>query len=395
MREITLGELLDETGGSIKTGPFGTVLKAAEYSRSGAPVISVGEVGHGHLRIHERTPRVPDDVVERLPEYRLRSGDIVFGRKGAVDRSAWLRAHEDGYFLGSDGIRVRVGNGADSRFVAYQLQSSRLRDWLIQHSAGTTMASLNQPTLERVPLRIPELVEQRGIAEVLGALDDKIAANAALVRTCDELAAALTRSSLSAEESRLGDIADVVMGSSPPGTSYNESGAGAPFNQGVRDFGVRNPANRVWTIAPVRMAATADTLVSVRAPVGRTNLAAEATCIGRGLAAVRARDGRAMTLFHVLRDQPDVWAPFESEGTIFGSINKQQLAGVRVGVVLADRAHWLEKQLEAIEARISSALRESDQLACTRDVLLPLLMSGKIRVNDAERIVAGETEGVV
>src|SRR2546429_6910135 len=188
-RRMTLGELLIVCCGSIKTGPFGTVLKAAEYSSSiGVPVISVGEVGNGDIRIGDRTPRVDETITSRLPEYVLRAGDVVFGRKGAVDRSAWLRPHEDGYFLGSDGIRVRFGREVSSRFMAYQFRLEPVRQWLVQHSAGTTMASMNQKILERLPVQVPRLAQQRAIAEVLGALDDKIVANDRFMATMLDLA---------------------------------------------------------------------------------------------------------------------------------------------------------------------------------------------------------------
>ena len=83
--------------GQIKTGPFGTLLKASEYSGTdGVPLISVGEIGAGQFKVNEHTPRVPAIVIRRLPQYVLRTGDIVFGRKGAVDRSALVTEAEDG-----------------------------------------------------------------------------------------------------------------------------------------------------------------------------------------------------------------------------------------------------------------------------------------------------------
>ncbi|MBD2214102.1 hypothetical protein H6G27_30180 [Nostoc linckia FACHB-104] len=94
--------------GQIRTGPFGTLLKANEYSHAdGTPLISVREIGEGTLRVDEKTPLVPSSVVRRLPEYVLNCGDIVFGRKGAVDRSALVNESQSGCFLGSDGIRIR------------------------------------------------------------------------------------------------------------------------------------------------------------------------------------------------------------------------------------------------------------------------------------------------
>ena len=190
----TVGDLLAGYGGSIKTGPFGTTLKAAEYSSDGIPLISVREIGYGVLRVDASTPRVPSEVVERLPEYILEPGDIVFGRKGAVDRSAIVREEQGGWFLGSDGIRLRLPDVCDPRFIAYQLQSPRVRSWLLQNATGTTMASLNQEAIERIPIVLPTLPEQRAIAHILGTLDDKIELNRRMNETLEAMARALFKS---------------------------------------------------------------------------------------------------------------------------------------------------------------------------------------------------------
>ena len=192
--ETTLGELLAYEGGSVKTGPFGTTLKVKEYSKNGVPLISVGEVGYGSLRVHDKTPRAPREVVERLPEYLLEAGDIVSGRKGAVDRSALVKPEQTGWFLGSDGIRLRLPTTCDARFMAYQLQGEASRSWLLQHATGTTMASLNQAILERVPILFPPLRQQRAIAHILGTLDDKIELNRRMNETLEAMARALFKS---------------------------------------------------------------------------------------------------------------------------------------------------------------------------------------------------------
>jgi len=191
----TIGTLLDATGGSIKTGPFGTKLKASEYTATGVPVISVGEVGFGRLRIHHDTPRVDETVFSRMPEFLLKAGDIVFGRKGAVERSAQVQPDEDGYFLGSDGIRIRLNvEECDPKFISYQLQTEAHRNWMIQHAAGTTMPSLNEGIILRIPIVLKPLAEQRAIAGVLGALDDKIELNRRMNATLESMARALFQS---------------------------------------------------------------------------------------------------------------------------------------------------------------------------------------------------------
>lgn len=193
--ESTIGALLDETGGSIKTGPFGTKLRASEYTATGVPVISVGEVGFGRVRVQDDTPRVDKSVWSRMPEFLLMAGDIVFGRKGAVERSAQLQPNEEGYFLGSDGIRIRLNNKAcDPKFIAYQLQTTAHRRWMAQHAAGTTMPSLNEGIIRRIPIILKPLPEQKAIASILGALDDKIELNRRMNATLEAMARALFQS---------------------------------------------------------------------------------------------------------------------------------------------------------------------------------------------------------
>jgi type I restriction enzyme S subunit len=163
--------------GVIKTGPFGTLLKASEYSGTeGVPLISVGEVGAGAFKIKEHTPRVPKEVVRRLPQYVLRTGDIVFGRKGAVERSALVTENENGWFLGSDGISVRPHALCFPPYLACQFQRQEVQGWLLQHAIGTTMASLNQGILNRVQIPYAPLPEQRAIAAALSDVDGLLGA---------------------------------------------------------------------------------------------------------------------------------------------------------------------------------------------------------------------------
>ena len=190
-KHTTIGDLIDAFGGSIKTGPFGTSLKASEYSDDGVPLISVREVGYGNLRLDEKTPRVGEDVVSRLPEYILKEGDIVFGRKGAVDRSAIVAPDQDGWFLGSDGIRLRLPSECEPYFIACALRVPTARDWLIQHASGSTMASLNQGIISRIPVLLPDIDTQRRIASFFALFDDKIELNRQTNETLEALARAI------------------------------------------------------------------------------------------------------------------------------------------------------------------------------------------------------------
>ena len=192
--ETTIGQLVADFGGSIKTGPFGTALKASEYVSEGVPLISVREIGHGSFHIDSKTPRVSPETTTRLSEYLLEAGDIVFARKGGIERCSLVRKAQAGWFLGSDGIRLRPPKNCDARFLAYSLQTQAVKDWLTQHSTGSTMASLNQATIARLPICIPAIDEQRKIAGCLEALDDRITLLRETNATLEAIAQALFKS---------------------------------------------------------------------------------------------------------------------------------------------------------------------------------------------------------
>src|SRR6185312_11272283 len=88
----------------------------------------------------------------------------------------------------------------------------------------------------------------------------------------------------------LSEITEIIMGQSPPSSSYNLQGQGLPFFQGKTDFGDLYPKVRAFCTQPHKIAEAGDILISVRAPVGPTNINLEKSCIGRGLAGLRCRD---------------------------------------------------------------------------------------------------------
>jgi type I restriction enzyme S subunit len=354
-----------------------------------------------------------------MPEYLLKAGDIVFGRKGAVERSAQVQLDEDGYFLGSDGIRIRLNDKeCDPKFISYQLQTTAHRNWMIQHAAGSTMPSLNEGIIRRIPIVLKPLSEQKAIAAVLGALDDKIELNRRMNATLEAMARALfqswfvdfdpVRAKLDGrepvglvtsdaalfpeqlEDSPLGYIPkgwiagtlsdgfNLTMGQSPPGYTYNEEGKGLPFYQGRTDFGFRFPSRRIYCTAPTRYAKPGDTLVSVRAPVGDINMAIEHCCLGRGVAAVRHRTGAISFTYYSMANLAADFSRFEADGTVFGSINKDSFGKLRFVIPPDEVVDAYEENVSPLDNKIRIHEEQSSTLAAIRDTMLPKLMNGEL-----------------
>lgn len=182
----------------------------------------------------------------------------------------------------------------------------------------------------------------------------------------------------------LSDIADITMGQSPSGSSYNEDGIGTIFFQGRAEFGFRFPSVRLYTTEPKRMACKNDTLMSVRAPVGDLNVAHTDCCIGRGLAAIHSKKNhQSFVLYTIfsLKKQLDV---FNGEGTVFGSINRKALNDMPILIPNIEHIKEFEKIVAPMDAKIRNNYDEICRLQEIRDSLLPRLMSGELDVSDIE-----------
>ena len=185
-------------------------------------------------------------------------------------------------------------------------------------------------------------------------------------------------------EGTLSDIADITMGQSPSGSSYNEDGNGTIFFQGRAEFEFRFPAVRLYTTEPKRMACANDTLMSVRAPVGDLNVAHTDCCIGRGLAAIHSKNNHQSFVLYTmfsLKKQLDV---FNGEGTVFGSINRNSLNEMPILIPSSEKLDEFEALVAPMDAAIRNNYDEICRLEQLRDSLLPKLMSGELDVSDID-----------
>lgn len=368
----------------------GTTYKSALIGQPGPILLGLGSIGrHGGFRADSLRTYGGDSP----PRLLVRPGELYVSLKDVTQTADLLgavaRVPLDGPVgrLTQDTVRLDVRGAVSERYLYWMLRTPQYRDYCRSHATGTTTMGLSREDF--FAFEFPEPSPRRcALVDLLDALDDKIAANERVVAALDSLAASSAEAAFTVAKVAVAQVASIIMGSSPPGSSYNERQIGTPFYQGVRDFGVRFPRRRVWTSQPVRLAVPGDTLLSVRAPVGRVNLASEDLCLGRGLAALRSRTRTPITLFHQLKSSRGVWEPYEAEGTVFGAISRAQLGSIALPEVDPLEAESLEKRLTTLEDCLAVTLSENRALAAARDALLPLLMSGRLRVKDAEKVVA-------
>lgn len=383
--ELTLGELAD-----IQTGPFGSQLHASDYVDYGIPSIMPKDIGQ-RLNINlDSIAYISEEDAQRLERYRVKPTDLVFSRRGDVEKCAYITDDMDGWLCGTGCLKASFLPDVLvlPKFMAYYVSTRESKHWLSAHAVGTTMPNLNSTILGNFPVELPSLREQEAITAVLASLDDKIDLLYRQNKTLESMAQTLFRhwfidgTADDWEEGVIPDEFDFTMGLSPPGNSYNEDGNGIPMFQGNADFGFRFPENRVYTTDARRFAEKYDTLISVRAPVGAQNMAFEKCCIGRGVAAFRYRknhDYYTYTYFK-LHSLMDEIRQFNDEGTVFGSIGKADFLALQITIPPDEVINQFQTIAKPIDDKVIENCKQINTLEKLRDTLLPKLMSGEVRV---------------
>jgi len=405
-----VGEWINTTIGEQVTLQRGHDITKSEQRAGRVPVVSSG----GAFSFH-------DTAMCRAP-------GVILGRKGTL--GTVFHITED-YWPHDTTLYVKDFKGNDERYVYYFFKG--MSEELLALDNGTANPALNRNHVHPIRTDWPPLPEQRAIARVLGGLDDKIELNRRMNRTLEDLARGVFRSwfvdfdpvlrppaarprahpakqapptpprfPTRLVDSPLGPIPEgwrvgtvgeefnLTMGQSPPGSTYNEDGLGVPFYQGRTDFGFRFPTRRVHCTAPTRFAEAGDTLVSVRAPVGDINMADERCAAGRGVAAVRHKSGATSYTYAMMAALREAFDVFNGDGTLFGCIGKSDFDKMQVLVPPPEVVAAFERVAGPWDAQIALNEKEARSLAATRDALLPVLLSGEVRLRnerEAERAV--------
>jgi len=429
MRPTTLGEICTGNGGTIQTGPFGSQLHRSDYRDFGVPVIMPTNIRNGRI-VLDGIAYIAESDAERLGRHRAKLGDIIFSRRGEVDKCAVVTEREAGWLCGTGCLLARINpSKADPSYVGYHINFDVTRLWLRQHAVGLVMPNLNTGILSRIPLAAPRVFKQRKIAAVLSAIDDKIELNRRMNETLEASARALfwdwfvdfgpTRAKFEGRPAylapdlwslfpdRLGD--DGV----PEGWIADTLAAIAKLNP--ETWGVKDHPNELryvdlsntkwgyvekvepyyWADAPSRarrVLRPGDTIVgTVRPANGSYAYVGEPDLTGStGFAVLRPT---------VERDRVVVWCAATSpenierlahlaDGGAYPAVRPEAVLSTEIAVpspeILSAFAQMVTPLLERIEANKI----ESRTLAASRDALLPKLMSGEIRVLEAEALAA-------
>ena len=318
---------------------------------------------------------------------------------------------------------IRGSGGIESFFILYLMRT--YANEIASRGTGTTFDAITGNQLKTFEIPLPPLAEQRRIVaklEVLftqldAAVDNLKKAQAQLQRYRRSILKAAFEGELTKEwrEEYSGElepmsvseivtpnslpelpdswvwttlkaISEIILGQSPPSSTYNTDGEGLPFYQGKLEFGKLYPTPQKWCTAPKKIAQKGDVFISIRAPVGPTNLCPEKSAVGRGLAAIRGLDGiQSFFILHLMRR-------FENEivsrgtGTTFNAITGNQLKTFQIPLPPLTEQEQIVSEIERhlsvadeIEAALDAELKRAERL---RQSILKHAFSGKLVPQD-------------
>ena len=386
-KTVKLGEVCEIFG---RIGFRGyTIEDFVEKSSDGAITLSPTNIINGEIDL-SNCKYVNWNKYYESPEIMAEKGDIVIVKTGSsIGRTAYFREIPHPITINPQFVILK-NISIDPVFLAYYVKTGIFQGELKSIVVGSAIPTLSQKNLAKLPIPLPPLETQRRIAAILSSLDDKIENNNRINRNLEEQAQALFKSwfvdfepwggSMPEDwkEGVLSDIADITMGQSPRGESYNTQGEGVIFYQGCSDFGDRFPSVRMFTTEPARYAVPNSILMSVRAPVGTMNVALEECCIGRGLASLKEKNSYDSFLLYLLESLQNVFDSYNGDGTVFGSINKKSIGNIKIVIPSIKVVESFHKMVSPLDEKIKFSHRESQRLATLRDTLLPKLMRGEI-----------------
>jgi type I restriction enzyme S subunit len=324
----------------------------------------------------------------------LEPGDLLICEGGDIGRTAMWAGELSGCYYQNHLHRARARDGqADPRFVLYWLwYAFAVGRVYFGRGNVTTIPNLSQAKLAELPVPVPVLPEQRRIADALELVQRLLELERQAVSVLTSLKRALFRELLDCVEEvdthELGEVASVIMGQSPPGTSYNTQGEGVPLINGPVEFGPNalSPSLAVkFTTAPTKFCEPEDLLLCVRgSTTGRTNVAADRACIGRGVAAIRAHDHQAYLNQVLVSMRDDIFAM--GSGTTFKNISADQIKTLPIPVPPTTKQGQIADRLQTVD--LSQLLHEQklERLSSLLTSLMCALMSGE------KRLLAGEKE---
>ena len=373
-RECMLGDFAE-----IQTGPFGSQLHAADYVEVGIPSIMPTNIGS---RLEVRTDAIScikESDAKRLEKYLVNENDIVYSRRGDVEKCAFITSKQSGWLCGTGCLRVRfISNEILPKFCAYYLSTDDIKGWVSGNAVGTTMPNLNSSILLLLPLTLPPLPEQKSIAAVLSSLDDKIDLLHRQNQTLEAMAATLFRQWFVEEarddwkDGKLVDVLDLVYGKALK--EEIRTGSGFPV---VGSSGIVGYHSEYLVDGP-------GIVIGRKGTLGKVNYLFESFFSIDTTYYIKPKTTSAGLFYEYFLLKT---LNFENSDSAVPGLNRDIALSEEIKLAPANKIDNFNKYCTSLFAKLKTNIAQLRTLSTLRDTLLPKLISGAVRVAFNKEVV--------
>jgi len=377
----------------IQTGPFGSQLHASDYVNFGIPSIMPTNIGNRLNIVTDKIVFVGEEDIERLKRYTVKESDIVYSRRGDVEKCAYITKDQIGWLCGTGCLRIRfTSKNISPKFCAYYLSTPQIKSWVLNSAVGTTMPNLNTTILGELPLIIPNIDEQVMIAEVLTSIDDKINLLLRQNQTLQKLAATIFRQWFvengddNSKEIQLKDIYTFEKGIEPGSKFYSEN----PNSNSIRFIRVGDMEDNRATLyidkelSKGKTCTKNDLLVSFDGTVGRVMFGVEG-CYSSGMRKIYSEN----PLFNSLWLKHQIFTSKEIQDEInvhvSGTVILHAGSSIEYLKIKFPNKEKLKECHEVINPlydKIEKNILQTESLKEIRETLLPKLMNGEATIKE-------------
>lgn len=392
----------------------------------GAPAVDFNENLYTYLRITDITDdgRINKDGLksvadENAKDYLLKKNDIVFARTGNSTGRAYFYNEKDGNLVYA-GFLVKFNldeTKVNPKYIKYFTLSPEYKKWVNSFATGSTRKNINAKMFGDMQIELPNREYQNKVVNILEPLSQKIEHNIEMNRTLEEMAQSLFKhwfidfefpnekgepyksSGGKFVESELGmipegwyigkltDIAELIMGQSPKGDTYNFEGKGLGLINGASDFKDGKITPLKYTTDPKKVSKKGDWIFGVRATVGNVTYVDKEYCLGRGVGVARALSDKVREYLYFQLIEGINYLEKTALGSVYINLSKSDLENMKFVIPSKKIIKRFHETVSPLFNKININTVENNNLILLRDNLLPKLMSGEIRIPEAEEAV--------
>ena len=385
MIKTTLGQVAD-----IITGPFGSSLHQYEYVSFGIPVIMPQDIGNRNLS-YEKIAYITQEKANELSRYLVDTNDIVYARRGDIEKHAFITDNDKDAICGTGCLRVRImDKNVNPLFLSFYLNKPETKKWISLHAVGSSMPNINSEILSKVPIVLPDKREQDSIASFLDNIDNKISNNNDI---CSDL--------MVWNEELKREI--------PDGWEVNSLSEICDLSNGI-NYDKNEPGNKEYKIVNVRNITASSLLlneedfdrITLKSSLGDKYLIHD-----NDILIARSGTPGAIRLLEKVNDNT-IYCGFiircslydkalrnyicyylkmfegtnatKTGGSILQNVSQETLNMIKIPMPKSDLIASFNKSTAPIIKNMQNSINENQELASLRDFLLPMLMNGQVKV---------------